>query len=744
MPLKPTLKGEACGARAGQTMNLTIPVTQVETEHRDRVGGKAFSLAVMTRIGLSVPPALCVTTDAYNHYSTVTGLRERILLELNRKSFQEMRWEEMWDSSLRIRNMFLNTPIPADLTLSLKQAMEGPFQNQSVVVRSSAPGEDSSKASFAGLHESYVNVRGVESILEHIRLVWASLWSDGALLYRQELGLDVARSTMAVVVQEIVVGEKSGVIFGKSPNDDSQAMVEAVHGLNAGLVDGVIEPDRWLLSRETGEILSHTPALREQWVVPGPEGTRVETLPFEKTEIPPLARHEISRLFKFAIVTEKEFDTPQDMEWTVKGSQFYILQSRPITTATATSPEDKRPWYLTLRRSFENLKALREKIEGERVPAMIEEAQHLSKQDLSGLSDSQLADEIDRRVNIHGRWVGVYWAEFIPFAHGMRLFGQVYNDTVRPTDPYEFMDLLGTTKLASLERNRKLEEMASMMRSNPPLADTLRKGVWDSDTPFVRALDTFTETFGDLSCSLKGGAECVRGKETMVKLLLEMVDHPPAKEKVQPKEGEALTAKFLSHFENDQREFANELLDLGRASYRMRDDDNIYLGRVETQMQAAIDEGHRRLRIQGRATSDALDTADVIEALKNPTHVPKPQPATERTETVPRLKARQILGQPAGPGIARGKARVILNPSNLFDFKSGEILVVDAIDPNMTFIVPISAGIVERRGGMLIHGAIIAREYGLPCVTGVPNATSSIHTGDEVTVDGYLGIVIIG
>jgi pyruvate,water dikinase len=725
-------------------MNLTIPVTQVETEHRDRVGGKAFSLAVMTRLGLSVPPALCLTTDAYNYYSTVTGLRERILLELNRKSFQEMRWEEMWDTSLRIRNMFLNTPMPADLTLSLKQAMEGQFENQSVVVRSSAPGEDSSKASFAGLHESYVNVRGVESILEHIRLVWASLWSDGALLYRQELGLDVARSTMAVVVQEIVVGEKSGVIFGKSPNDDSQAMVEAVHGLNAGLVDGVIEPDRWLLSRETGEILSHTPALREKWVVPGPEGTRVETLPFEKTEIPPLARHEISRLFKFAIVTEKEFETPQDMEWTVKGSQFYILQSRPITTATATTPDDKRPWYLTLRRSFENLKALREKIEGELIPAMIEEAQHLSKQDLSGLSDSQLADEIDRRVNIHGRWVGVYWAEFIPFAHGMRLFGQLYNDTVRPTDPYEFMDLLGTTKLASLERNRKLEEMASMMRSNPPLAKTLRKGVWDSDTPFVRALDTFTETFGDLSCSLKGGAACVRGKETMVKLLLEMVDHPPAKEKVQPKEGETLTGKFLSHFEEDQREFANELLDIGRASYRMRDDDNIYLGRIETQMQAAIDEGHRRLRIQGRATSDSLDTADVIEALKNPTHVPKPQPATERTETVPRLKARQILGQPAGPGIARGKARVILNPSNLFDFKSGEILVVDAIDPNMTFVVPICAGIVERRGGMLIHGAIIAREYGLPCVTGVPNATSSIHTGDEVTVDGYLGIVIIG
>ena len=104
----------------------------------------------------------------------------------------------MWDSSLRIRNMFLNTPMPADLTLSLKQAMKGPFQNQSVVVRSSAPGEDSSKASFAGLHESYVNVRGVESILEHIRLVWASLWSDGSLLYRQDWDWMLLRGGMLI------------------------------------------------------------------------------------------------------------------------------------------------------------------------------------------------------------------------------------------------------------------------------------------------------------------------------------------------------------------------------------------------------------------------------------------------------------------------------------------------------------------------------------------------------------------
>jgi pyruvate,water dikinase len=107
------------------------------------------------------------------------------------------------------------------------------------------------------------------------------------------------------------------------------------------------------------------------------------------------------------------------------------------------------------------------------------------------------------------------------------------------------------------------------------------------------------------------------------------------------------------------------------------------------------------------------------------------------------LRARQLVGQPAGPGVARGPARVIHTPADLASFQAGEILVCDAVDPNMTFFAPLSAGVVERRGGMLIHGAIIAREYGLPCVTGVPDATALIRTGDELTVDGFLGIVTV-
>ena len=102
---------------------------------------------------------------------------------------------------------------------------------------------------------------------------------------------------------------------------------------------------------------------------------------------------------------------------------------------------------------------------------------------------------------------------------------------------------------------------------------------------------------------------------------------------------------------------------------------------------------------------------------------------------------RQLVGHPAGPGYARGPARVVRKTADLFALRTGEVLVCDAVDPNMTFAIPLASAVVERRGGMLIHGAIIAREYGIPCVTGVPDAVHRIRTGDTVSVDGYLGIV---
>ena len=171
-------------------MNWIIPLEGMPEQPLRTIGGKGSALAFLAKNDFNIPKTLCVTTDSYDHFVTHTGLRERILMELNRKDFNEMRWEEIWDASLRIRNMFLTEKLPQDLAARLGEVLSSWQVAEAVVVRSSSSDEDTSATSFAGLHESYVNICGVESIIEHIKLVWASLWSDAALLYRQEIGLE--------------------------------------------------------------------------------------------------------------------------------------------------------------------------------------------------------------------------------------------------------------------------------------------------------------------------------------------------------------------------------------------------------------------------------------------------------------------------------------------------------------------------------------------------------------------------
>ena len=726
---------------------LLLSIEEINESHMGLVGGKALSLAKLYQAGFDVPFMCCVTTKCYDMFLDLGGLRERILLELNRKDFSDMRWEEIWDASLRIRNMFHRTDFPKFLSSGLGSFLENRFSNIPVVVRSSAPGEDSLKTSFAGLHDSFVNISGTASILDHIKLVWASLWSDSALLYRQELGLSIEKSAMAVVVQEIVVGESSGVVFSKSPTDPVTGVVEAVYGLNQGLVDGTVSPDRWILDRSTQKIRSHFHEPRQHYMVPAQSGILLEKLPGETAQKPPLSTGQVQEIFDLAVKSENFFGSPQDMEWTRKSGKFYLLQSRPISTLSPADKKDERQWYLSLHRSFENLKALRNKIELELIPEMVKTAENLSSMDLAVLSNRELADEINSRAQINQRWVDTYWAEFIPYAHGIRLFGQVYNDTMKPQNPYEFIDLLAQTGMASTERNRQMELLASILRKYPSMTEKLKNleplsGSIEEEKAFIAVLDRFVDSYGDLSCPVTGSRECSQGTDALIRLVLEMAAHPPVIS--QNKNIRTLQDQFLSFFTGKQREEALELLELGRSSYRLRDDDNIYLGRIEAQLIMAVNEAKQRLNPAENRFRNDDDAARLKDLVKMHDHGEPSVKSRHVNTPAENVKARQLLGQPASNGLSRGPARVVVEHDQLSQFKHGEILVCDAVDPNMTFVVPLAAGIVERRGGMLIHGAIIAREYGLACVTGVPNATSLIRTGDYLTVDGFLGIVTIG
>lgn len=720
-------------------MNLIIPLERLVDYHPRQVGGKAFSLGVIFRRGIMVPRTLCITQDVYEMYVRSTGLMERISLELGRRDFPGMHWEELWDASLRIRSMFLNTAIPPALVKKIRDPIEDHFGDGPVAVRSSAPGEDSTAASFAGLHESYVNVRGIYSILDHIRLVWASLWSDEALLYRQELGLDVHHSTMAVIIQELIAGQKSGSASSLAQADQGQTVVEAIYGLNQGVFEGMAVPDRWILERTTGSIITHTTPHRLKIMCPSASGVSLSDLAPDFHQIPPLSEEEVKKVFSLAIKMEEIFGSPQHVEWTFANSELYTLQVRPITEPSSRSSVHERNWYYSLERSLANLKQLKKRIEEELIPEMMKEAAALPKPDLSSLSGHELSDLILDMDKTYSAWERAYWKYFIPFAHGMRLFGRVYNDTLRPHDPFEFMELLMSPSLLSVERNVELEKLASKVKKSPSLAFALNEGRDTSGfVDFEQEISRFIDRFGDLACY---SPHCGREGEVVRGLVLKLAGRPDALRRHHNASMEDLEEYYLDFFPEERKVLARELLNLAREGYRLRDDDNIYLGKIKGRLRAAFDEGRRRLA--GRLPF--IRNEDIPRALTDPGFRPSHEEvkAGKSSRCPYELHMRQLLGQPAVEGIATGAARVLLRERDLSDFKAGEILVCDALDPDMTFIMPLASGIVERSGGMVIHGTIMAREYGLPCVIGVPGAVDHIKTGDSVTVDGYLGIVIL-
>ncbi len=717
-------------------MVVLTSLKQIAQTDTALVGSKAKALAELDANGFSVSPALCITADVYSEYMARTRLDERVHFELGRKRFEDMRWEEIWDAALRIRNLFLATDLPPDLYDILHDAVNRQFGNAPVVVRSSAPGEDSAEASFAGLHESFVNIRGPAKILKHIRLVWASLWSDAALLYRQELGLDVRESRMAVLVQILVDGDCSGVAFSHNPENDEQAVIEAVYGLNAGLVDGTIEPDRWIINRSSGSIISHTKPIRTHAMGAAPSGIERMQLDVKRAGRAPLTDYGVRAVYELALAAEQRFGAAQDVEWThpvgSAETALCVLQSRPITTPALETGDDKRSWYRSLTRSFENLQVLWRRIEEEIVPGMQAEAEALAGTDLETLTDDELLREIEHREAGYQRWRDVYWADCIPFAHGVRLFGQYYNDVVQPQNPYEFMDLLGGTPMLSLARNRDLEALAQMIREDSFLAAAIRRGDRTGfPSAFGEALDSFVCAHGDVPASTSAGISL-----SFLSFLLELANAPAREGETARSRAEKLCNDFLAVVSESERGKAEAMLDLARASHRWRDDDNVYLDAIEAHWNEALAE---RLR---RTPSESLGASTLAGTGEDERERPAVEPFAELASCADAPAApRQLVGQPAGPGVATGVACVITTSNDLLKFKRGDVLVCDALNPTMTFVIPLASAVVERRGGMLIHGAIIAREYGIPCVTGVPEAAERIRSGMRLSVDGYLGIV---
>jgi pyruvate,water dikinase len=296
------------------------------------VGGKGASLGELTDAGLPVPPGFVVTADTYRSFIEATEIDEEL--------FEAVAVDPEDSAALAAaesaaRDLIMNTPLPEELETEIIATYDDmPGEDVFVAVRSSATAEDLPDASFAGQQDTFLNITR-EGLLDRVKRCWASLFTQRAIYYREEQGFEHENVDIAVVVQQMVDAEKSGVMFTSHPSTGAETVIiEAAWGLGEGIVSGTVSPDNYVVDRTTEEVTDVTIADKKTMFTKDPDtGETVEIeVPDEKREERVLSDDEIERLVTLGERVEEHYDTPQDVEWAIVDNDIYMLQSRPITT----------------------------------------------------------------------------------------------------------------------------------------------------------------------------------------------------------------------------------------------------------------------------------------------------------------------------------------------------------------------------------------------------------------------------
>ena len=201
-------------------------------------------------------------------------------------------------------------------------------------VRSSAVDEDGATASFAGQHETYLNIVGAEAIIQAVIRCWESARSEHALHYRRQQGLSIAHPQIAVFVQQLVASDVSAVVFSANPitGNRDEVMINASWGLGESIVGGMVTPDTFIVRKSDVAVVQRIIADKQCMTVAVPGGTHQVEIPRFLRNISSLNDEQVIEMAKLALTLETTMEYPVDVECAYAGGELYLLQCRPITT----------------------------------------------------------------------------------------------------------------------------------------------------------------------------------------------------------------------------------------------------------------------------------------------------------------------------------------------------------------------------------------------------------------------------
>ncbi len=297
-------------------------------------GGKGANLGELVSAGINVPNGFILTAEAYKSIIKENKIDSIIKEKLRDAGRDE---KNLLSLAAELRALFKKAKFPKEIKELIQKAYAEMGENISVAIRSSATAEDLSDASFAGQQETYLNVQGIEDVLKQILNCYASLWTDRAVMYRLKQNYKQDDLAIAVIIQEMVESEKSGVLFTVNPinQNQEQMLIDANYGLGESVVSGSVTADNYIISKN-GEILSFTIGSKEREVVYGDKQTKEIPVEESRRIARVLNDEEVLRLCQIAKKIEEHYAQPMDIEWAIKNQEIYILQARAITTLKKT------------------------------------------------------------------------------------------------------------------------------------------------------------------------------------------------------------------------------------------------------------------------------------------------------------------------------------------------------------------------------------------------------------------------
>ncbi len=836
-------------------MGCVLDFQEIDRAEVAVVGGKGALLGELSRMeGICVPAGFCVTTDAFERAMAQTPSIGDRLDQLVRVTPEDR--EAIRALSAEIRQALEGAARPGDLAAEITRALARLGEQAAYAVRSSATAEDLPTASFAGQHDTYLNVVGSAAILQHVSRCWASLFTERAVTYRLRNGFDHRKVHMAVVVQRMVFPQAAGILFTADPVTSNRKVVavEASFGLGEALVSGLVNADRYKVRGD--EVVARS----------------------QRQEEPVLADEQVVRLAQLGRRIEAHFGRPQDIEWCLVNDGFWIVQTRPITTlfpipaagdqenhvyvsvghqqmmTDAMKPLGLSVWQLT---ALVPMHEAGGRLFVDVTERLASPATRAGLLEVMGRSDPLLGDALEtilRRGDV-----------IRPLTDG----GPARAPAGGPpapleTDPAIVAELIRQNEdsVAALKRDIRTKSGSALLDfiladfqelkrilSDPRTRQVIMAGMeatwWLNDQLEAwlgekNAADTLAQSApgnvtSEMGLALLDVADVIRPHRNVVAFLENVEDERflddlaeleggrEARAAIQayldkygmrcvgeiditrPRWSErptALVPMILGNVKNFERGAGARRLEQGREEARDKEQELLerlrafpdgeqkaqetkrMIDRVRTFIgyreypkygivsrhfiykQALLQEAERLVRAQVLDEREDIfhltfqELHDVVRAnqvddqlvrqrknaFRSYQALAPPRVLTSDGEVIAGayrrddLPAGALVGLAVSAGTVEGRARILRDIAQA-DLEPGDILVTAYTDPSWSPLFVAINGLVTEVGGLMTHGAVIAREYGLPAVVGVEDATRLIRDGQRIRVHGTDGYV---